>query len=98
MIAILRVVSNSKNSNHNDTAQSQTQSVSEASSKGNNTKNNSSSLRTGDWDNHPEVWREVNNNDSWKGTIYENMTPQDRYNYQVDNANHWASVEANGGY
>lgn len=49
--------------------------------------------RTGDWDNHPEVWSEVNNNDMWKGTIYENMTPQDRYNYQTDNANHWASVE-----
>lgn len=49
--------------------------------------------RMGDWDNHPEVWSEVNNNDMWKGTIYENMTPQDRYNYQTDNANHWASVE-----
>ena len=52
-----------------------------------------SNSRSGDWDNHPEEWAEVNDNSRWKGTIYENMTPQDRYNYQTDNANHWASVE-----
>lgn len=52
-----------------------------------------SNSRSGDWDNHPEEWAEVNDNSLWKGTIYENMTPQDRYNYQTDNANHWASVE-----
>ena len=52
-----------------------------------------SNSRSGDWDNHPEEWAEVNDKSRWKGTIYENMTPQDRYNYQTDNANHWASVE-----
>ena len=57
----------------------------------------SDSKRTGDWDNHPDVWAEDNNDSLWKGTIYENATPQERYDYQVDNANHWASVEANGG-
>lgn len=87
---ILRVVSNSKNSNRNDNTQSQAQNNSRTSSKNSNSSGNS---RTGDWDNHPEVWSEANNNDMWKGTIYENMTPQDRYNYQTDNANHWASVE-----
>lgn len=90
---ILRVVSNSKNSNRNNTDQSQTQSVSEANGKGDSAKYNSSNSRTGDWDNHPEVWREVNDNSMWKDTIYENMTPQDRYNYQTNNANHWASIE-----
>ena len=57
----------------------------------------SDSKRTGDWDNHPDVWAEDNNDSLWKGTIYENATQQERYDYQVDNANHWASVEANGG-
>lgn len=57
----------------------------------------SDSKRTGDWDNHPDVWADDNNDSLWKGTIYENATPQERYDYQVDNANHWASVEANGG-
>lgn len=57
----------------------------------------SDSKKTGDWDNHPDVWADDNNDSLWKGTIYENATPQERYDYQVDNANHWASVEANGG-
>lgn len=57
----------------------------------------SDSKKTGDWDNHPDVWADDNNDSLWKGTIYENATPQERYDYQVDNVNHWASVEANGG-
>lgn len=56
-----------------------------------------SSKRTGDWDNHPEVWAEDNDNSLWKGTIYENATPQERYDYQVDNVNRWAAIDASNG-
>lgn len=65
-------------------------------SKINDTKNNSvNNSRTGDWDNHPDVWAQDNDNSLWKGTIYENATPQERYDYQVDNVNRWAAIEGN---
>lgn len=57
----------------------------------------SDSKRTGDWDNHPDVWADDNNDSLWKGTIYENATPQERYDYQVDNVNRWASIDAANG-
>lgn len=57
----------------------------------------SNNKKTGDWDNHPDVWADDNNDSLWKGTIYENATPQERYDYQVDNVNRWASIDAANG-
>ena len=57
----------------------------------------SNTKKTGDWDNHPDVWADDNNDSLWKGTIYENATPQERYDYQVDNVNRWASIDAANG-
>lgn len=56
----------------------------------------SDNKETGDWDNHPDVWAQDNDDSLWKGTIYENATPQERYDYQVDNVNRWAAIEGSG--
>ena len=54
-----------------------------------------SNSHTGDWHNDPELWSDVNNNDNWKGSMYENATPQDRYNYIENNHDYWATRDPN---
>lgn len=53
--------------------------------------------RVGDWHNDPELWADVNNNDNWKGSIYENTPPQMRYNYLEDQVHRWDNVPASQG-
>lgn len=53
--------------------------------------------RNGDWHNDPELWADVNNNDNWKGSIYENTPPQMRYNYLEDQVHRWDNVPASQG-
>ncbi|WP_242362620.1 lipoprotein [Limosilactobacillus antri] len=47
--------------------------------------------RSGDWHNDPELWADVQNNDHWQGSMYQNATPQERYNYLEDNHDYWAA-------
>lgn len=51
--------------------------------------------RTGDWHNDPDLWADVQNNDNWQGSMYQNATPQERYNYLEDNHDYWAARDPN---
>lgn len=41
-----------------------------------------------------ELWSDVNNNNNWTGSIYENATPQERYDYLQAQAQRGAEQEA----
>lgn len=56
---------------------------------------NSNNSHTGDWHNDPELWNDVQNNDNWKGSMYQNATPQERYDYIEGNHDYWASRDPN---
>lgn len=51
--------------------------------------------RTGDWHHDPELWDAAQNNDEWQGSMYQNVSPQGRYNYIEDNHDYWASRDPN---
>lgn len=51
--------------------------------------------RNGDWHNDPELWADAQNNDNWQGSMYQNATPQMRYNYIEDNHDYWAARDPN---
>lgn len=42
---------------------------------------------TGDWHHDPNLWNAANNAD-YSGTIFQNATPQERYDYLWDQADH----------
>lgn len=51
--------------------------------------------RSGDWHNDPQLWSDVQNNDNWKGSMYQNATPQERYDYIEGNHDYWATRDPN---
>lgn len=51
--------------------------------------------RSGDWHNDPQLWSDVQNNDNWKGSMYQNATPQERYDYIEGNHDYWAARDPN---
>lgn len=85
------VQSTTKRSNTQQNA-SQSSNVQEASQQNNNQLSNKA--KTGDWDNQPELWSDVQNDNNYKGSMYENATPQERYDYIASNADRWSSIEA----
>ncbi|MGN1282259.1 MAG: lipoprotein [Limosilactobacillus sp.] len=46
-----------------------------------------SNPHTGDWHHDPDLWNAANNAD-YSGTIFQNATPQERYDYLWDQADH----------
>ncbi|KRL27450.1 hypothetical protein FD27_GL001213 [Limosilactobacillus frumenti DSM 13145] len=60
-----------------------------------NSSNKSDNRHSGDWHNDPELWNDAQNDDNWNGSMYQNATPQQRYDYIEANHDYWASRDPN---
>lgn len=82
----------SSSSSSNDKAVSDVQKSSAVSSKNNSQLSNGNVIKSKSHDDD-QLWSDVNN-DNWSGTIYENATPQERYDYLQDQAKRGSEQEA----
>lgn len=79
----------------NDTESSSTaKSLSTSTSKVSNDRNSSQQVAGGKSHEDEELWSDVNNDNNWTGSIYENATPQERYDYLQDQARRGSEQEA----
>lgn len=84
---------NNQTSKSNNSTQSTGQKPSNKNDVGSHQAGNQSNgdPRKGDWHNDPDLWANVQSNDHWQGSMYQNATPQERYNYLEDNHDYWAA-------
>lgn len=43
------------------------------------------------------LWSDTNNENNWKGSMYEHLSPQERYDYIYSNAQRWSSTNGEAG-
>lgn len=84
-----KIAGNSKRVTNSNSSQSTSQkNVAQTSNTvNNNSTNQTTNSHTGDWHNDSELWNAANNAD-YSGTIFENATPQERYDYLWGQADH----------
>lgn len=82
-------------SSNKQTLQGRSNNTTGATTTSTSVSNSNNNSHTGDWHNDPELWNDVQNNDNWKGSMYQNATPQERYDYIEGNHDYWASRDPN---